>query len=175
MSGCPAPKYTRAQRVAVAAAYRPWDVGAQRVAELAAAGNLLHPSGARLDPFHIPPNTVRAIARRARSKGADERADLRLAAMEPRDALEQMRVHLADVIETELERIEIEQSQDRQVSGEAIRQLARAVREYAALPAPDERRPRAPGAKLNGIREGGQTRGGLAGKIIAASARNGPW
>ena len=40
--------------------------------------------------------------------------------------------------------------------------------ELAAIPGPNDPHPLAPGAKINGMRNGGETRGGLAGKILAA-------
>jgi hypothetical protein len=86
--------------------------------------------------------------------------------MAPRDAVEQMRVQLAAVIEAEFDRLDIEQSQDRPISGEAPRQLARAVREFASIPGPTDRRPPKPGAKVDGVRVGSETRGGLAGKTL---------
>jgi hypothetical protein len=164
-----APRYTQWQREAVAAAYTLTTATAGRVAALAAAGELEHPSGARLGPFEIPESTVRSIARRARAKEADARATLGLAEMEPRAAVEFLRLQLADVIDTEFDRIEIEQSEGRAVSGEAFRQLARAVREFSCIPGLRGPRQPAPGVKMNGVRDGGETRGGLAGKMLAAS------
>ncbi len=71
-------------------------------------------------------------------------------------------------------RIEIEQAEGRLVTGEALRQVARALRELAAIPGPNDPRPPAPGAKINGVRNGSETRGGLAGKILAASRETAP-
>jgi hypothetical protein len=160
-------RYTRWQREAVVAAYAL--TCARRVADLAAAGELEHPTGARLGPFEIPESTVRSVARRARGREAAAQAARRLVDMEPRDAVERMRVQLAEVIETEFDRIEIEQSEDRPVSGETLRQIARAVREFASIPGLRDPRPPAPGAKVSGVRDGSETRGGLAGKVLAAS------
>jgi hypothetical protein len=164
-----AARYDRWQREATASAYTLTTATAGRVAELAAAGELDHPAGARLGPFEIPESTVRSIARRARVKEAAAEAALGLADMEPRDAVERMRLQLADVIDAEFDRLEIEQSEDRLIGGEAIRQLARAIREFSCIPGLREPRSPAPGAKVNGARDGGETRGGLAGKILAAS------
>jgi hypothetical protein len=80
-----------------------------------------------------------------------------------------MRLQLADVVEAEFDRLEIEQSEGRPVSGEALRQLARAIREFSSIPGLRDPRPPAPGAKVNGARDASETRGGLAGKILAAS------
>src|ERR1019366_7851956 len=70
--------------------------------------------------------------------------------------------------------IEIEHSEGRFVTGEALRQVARAARELAAIPGPTDPRPPAPGAKVNGVRYGSETPGGRAGKIMAA-AREAEW
>ncbi len=164
-----ASRYTRWQREAIAAAYTLTTATAGRVAEVAAAGELEHPSGGQLAPFEIPDSTVRSIARRARAKEATAQATLGLAEMEPRAAVELLRVQLADVIDREFDRIEIEQSEGRPASGEALRQLARAVREFSCIPGLREPRAPAPGAKVNGVRVGSETRGGLAGQILMAS------
>jgi hypothetical protein len=161
-------RYTQWQREAIAAAYTLATATAGRVAELAAAGELEHPTGVRLGPLEIPESTVRSMARRARVKEEAAQAALSLAEMKPRDAVERMRLQLADVIEAEFDRIGIEQSEDRSVSGEALRQLARAIREFSSIPGPRDPRPPPPGVKVNGTRNGGETRGGLAGPILTA-------
>jgi hypothetical protein len=164
-------RYTQAQREALAAAFEQPGVTARDVVELAAAGALTHPSGAMLDPFIATQSTVRSQARRERLRRQRDAANTRLAELPARDALERMRVRLADAIEAELRRIEIEQAQnpDRSVDAEQLRQLTRAVREFTWIPGPDERRPAPPGAKRDGVRQGGETRGGLAGRILRAS------
>src|SRR5205823_6462688 len=86
----------------------------------------------------------------------------------PRDAVERLRRQLVTALAEELTRIEIEQMEGRQVTGEQLRQVARALRELASIPGRDDPRPPAPGAKVNGVRDGSETRGGLAGKILAA-------
>jgi hypothetical protein len=137
------------------------------VVALAAAGTLVHPSGARLAPFDTTENTVRSVARRARRAEGTALATAEAVDLPPRDAVERLRRQLVTAIDTELTRIEIEQDEGRSVGGEALRQVARAVRELACIPGPSEPRPPAPGAKLNGVRQGGETRGGLAGRILA--------
>jgi hypothetical protein len=156
----------------MAAAFERPGVSAGHVVDLAAAGSLTHPTGARLGPFLTTQSTVRTQARRARLRRERVAANTRAAELPPRDAVERMRCELADVIEAELRRIEIEQAQGRPVSGEAMRQVARAIREFCWIPGPDEPRPQAPGAKRNGTRQGGETRGGLAGQILRASQQH---
>jgi hypothetical protein len=162
-------RYTLWQRDAIATAYTLTDATARRVAQLAAAGELEHPAGARLAPFEVPENTVRSIARRERIRRAAAQAAVPLVDQPPRDAVERLRQRFVAALDTEMTRIEIEHSEGRFLTGEALRQFARAVRELAAIPGPTEPRPPAPGAKVNGVRNGSETRGGLAGKIMAAS------
>ncbi len=164
-----ASKYTQWQREAVAASYTLTDSTAGRVVQLAAGGELEHPSGARLGPFEVPENTVRSIARRERIRRAAALAAVPLVDRSPSDAVERLRQRLIVGVDAELTRIEIEHSGGRFVTGEALRQVARAVRELAAIPGPTDPRPPAPGAKRSGVRYGSETRGGLAGKIMAAS------
>lgn len=159
-------KYSLAQKEAIAAAYE--HLSASGVVELAAAGRLTHPSGATLGPFATTQGTVRSTAARARRRHERDAAAAKASALPPRDGVERLRRDIADAIERKVRSLEIEESYGRQVSGEEIRQAARALRELAALPGPDERWPPAPpGAKRNGRRQGGETRGGLAGRILA--------
>jgi hypothetical protein len=167
-------RYTLWQREAVAAAVMLAGATAPRVAAVAAAGELEHPSGARLGPFEIPENTVRSIVRRERARQAAAQAAVELVDQPPRDSVERLRQRLAVAIDAELTRIEIEQAEGRQVTGEVLRQVARALRELASVPGPNDPRPPAPGAKVNGVRDGSETRGGLAGKILATSRANQP-
>jgi len=164
-----APRYDRWQREAIAAAYALTTATAERVAELAAAGELEHPSGGRLAPFDIPASSVRSIARRARAREAQAEAFAELWTLPPRDAVERLRCRLIDSIDRELTRVGIEQEAGRALDFRAFSGIARALRELAWLPGPTEPQPRRPGSKLNGVRQGGETRGGLAGKMIAAS------
>lgn len=165
--GTIASRYTRWQREAVVATYEPLDITAKRVVELAASGALKHPSGALLAAFDIPENTVRSVARRARRREAVEAQGVGLLVISPRSAVERLRQRFVQAIDRELSRIEIEQQEGRSITGEELRQVARAARELAAIPGPNDPRPPAPGAKVNGRREGGETRGGLAGRILA--------
>jgi hypothetical protein len=164
-----AAKYTQCQRDAIATAYTLTDATAGRVAQLAASGELEHPAGARLGPFEVPENTVRSIARRERIRRAAAQAAMPLIDQPPRDAVERLRRRFVAALDTELTRIEIEQGEGRFVTGEELRQVARALRELSSVPGPNDPRPPAPGAKVNGVRDGSETRGGLAGKILTAS------
>jgi hypothetical protein len=162
-------RYTLWQRDAIVMAYTLTDATAGRVVQLAASGELEHPAGARLGPFEVPENTVRSIARRERIRRAAAQAAVPLVDQPPRDAVERLRQRLIVGVDVELTRIEIEQAAGGRVTGEELRQVARAVRELTAIPGPTDPRPPAPGAKRNGVRYGSETRGGLAGKIMAAS------
>jgi hypothetical protein len=163
-------RYTQPQREAIAAAYALTNATAGHVVALAAAGQLEHPTGAQLGPFDVPESTVRSIARRDRLKDAAALAATPLVDLPARDAVERLRVQLVDAIDAELRRIEIEQAAGQPISGEALRQVARAIRELSSIPGQYDPRPPPPGAKRNGVRDGSETRGGLAGLILAASS-----
>jgi hypothetical protein len=156
--------YSSAQREAIASTYL-LGAAAREVVTLAAAGELQHPSGATLRPFVTVEGTVRSLGHRERrrrlkaSEAVDPDAD-------PRDAVERRRRALLAAIDTELRRMRIEQEQGRLTKLDRLRQIARAIREVAALPGPSEPRPPAPGAKVNGVRQGGETRGGIAGRVL---------
>lgn len=161
--------YTDPQRDAVERAWLERGIRpARRVAALAAAGEL-----EGLDPFTIPEATVRDIGRRARKRQAGEVRSA-LAQLPHRDAINTLRVRLLAASDRELERLERRQRAGRDVPGEELRQIARAVRELAALPGPDDPRPVPPGQRdparqgpdKRGERNGGPTRGGLAGAIL---------
>lgn len=168
----PTARYTTWQREAVAAAVVLTGATAPWVVAVAAAGELEHPSGARLGPFEIPENSVRSIVRRERIKRAKAQAAVPLVDQSPRDAVERLRQRLVTGIDVELTRIEIEQAEGRKVKGEELRQVTRAIRELASVPGRNDPPPPAPGAKVIGVRDGSETRGGLAGRILATSRDN---
>jgi hypothetical protein len=160
-------KYSDEQRAAVVAAFVDGGSTAPEIVDLASAGSLEH-DGEQLAAFEMPASTVRSLARDARRRRSGAmRSDLANAA--PADALEDLRRRLVSAIDHELRQVERRQSAGKAVkgAGEELRQLARAYRELAARSGPTGSRPPAPGAKVNGERDGGQTRGGLAGALLA--------
>lgn len=158
-------KYTPAQREAAALAYEDRKVRpARRVSELAAAGALEH-NGQPLAPFKMPVNTVRDLVRDLRKRRAGLKSS-ELAKQPPRDAVEALRRRLVNLADRELAHEEKRKPGD--VEPEKLRQLVRVVRELAALPGPADPRPPAPGQRQNGQRNGAETKGGLAGDILAA-------
>lgn len=175
-----AQKYTDAERDAVRqhAATHP-DATGEQISELARRG-LLTLDGERVPAFKMPAATVRDFKRRAR-RAAEGRARSALEAKPPRDALEILRRRLVSMTDHKLARCErlLANGEHEKVDGEHIRQLARAVREIAAIPGADGtpaagRRPgeHVPGTgkgKGDAATDGGRTRGGLAGSIIAAA------
>jgi hypothetical protein len=167
MSGTFSSKYSDGQRAAVVAAFVDRGITAPAVVELASAGNLEH-DGEQLAPFEMPASTVRSLARDARRRRSGAmRAELANAA--PADALEDLRRRLVSAIDHELRQVERRQSAGKAVkgAGEELRQLARAYRELAARTGPTGSRPPVPDAKVNGVRDGGVTRGGIAGPLLA--------
>jgi hypothetical protein len=164
--------YTQQQRDAVAYAYEDRRIRpAKRVVTLAAAGEL-ELNGTLLDPFEVNEDSVRHYARVLRKERAGQ-VTSQLSDQAPRDAVEQLRRRLVNVADAELKRQERAARKDG-ADSEKLRQIARAVREIAALPGPNDPAPPAPGAKAAGQRTGGETRGGIAGPLLAAHrAENG--
>jgi hypothetical protein len=163
-------RYTDAQRDALVEAYVDRGVRpARRVAELAAAGELTH-NGEPVERFTVPVSTVRSLARDARRH---RHSTATLDSLAPRDAVERLRLRLIRAIDRELNRVERRQRAGEPVKGEELRQLARAQRELAQIPGLRDPLPPAPGAKVNGVREGGETRGGLAGPMMRDLRSNG--
>jgi hypothetical protein len=161
--------YTDDQRDAIAYAYEDRRIRpARRVVELAAAGEL-EINGRTLEPFTCSQNTVRDFAAKLRKRRAGEKSS-ELAKAAPRDAIEALRRRLVNAADAELAAMEKRQKNGKSVPGEELRQVARAVREIAAIPGPSDARPAAPGARVNGARDGAETKSGqgLAGKILGA-------
>lgn len=161
-------KYTKAQKDALAHAYRERNIRPARlVVDLAARGELEW-NGEKLDPFETNEDQVRHLGRLLKKRRHGEQTS-QLAQLPPRDAIEALRrrlVNAADAMLTDLEdQLEKEAGK---ADPERLRQITRAVREAAALPGPNDPRPTAPGAKVNGHRDGAETTGGLAGGILKA-------
>ena len=165
VSGAFSSKYSDEQRAAVVAAFVDGGMTAPAVVDLASAGQLEH-DGEQLGRFEMPASTVRSLARDARRRRSGEmRSELANAA--PADALENLRQRLVSATDHEMRQIERRQRAGKVVKGEELRQLARAYRELASRTGPADSRPPAPGAKTNGARDGGTTRGGIAGPLLA--------
>jgi hypothetical protein len=163
--------YTPEQREAMAVAIVDRGIKpARRVVELAAAGELTL-DGRTLAPFATNENTVRDCARNVRKRRAGElKSDY--ATMPPRDAVEAMRRRLLSLADRELA---VAESKKRgTVKQELLRQIARTVREVAAIPGPDDPRPAQPGQRKPGTgeHEGGRTSGGMAAAILGAASQS---
>jgi hypothetical protein len=159
-------KYTDQQRDAIAHAYEDRRVRpASKVVAMAAAGELEH-DGQPLPAFKCTQNTVRDFAQKLRKRRRGE-LTTKLAHAAPRDAIETLRQRLVSAADTMLADLERQLQRDASTTDpERLRQITRAVREASSLPGPDDPRPKAPGAKTDGRRDGGETKGGLAGDIL---------
>lgn len=169
--------YTDAQREAMAEAYEDHGIRpAAKVAVLAEAGKL--PAG--LEPFEVKGGaaTVRDCARKLRNRRAGRLAS-ETAKRPPRDAIESLRIRLLSAIDHELAQVEGDQRKRgkdaKPVDPERLRQLARALREAAAIPERTDPTPPKPGHGPKAERVGGQTRGTttLGGQILADANREG--
>lgn len=141
---------------------------ASRVVELAAAGELTL-NGQPVAAFKCNADTVRHEARVLRKRRAG-RVTSKLAETAPADAVETLRRRLVNAADAMLQEEEKRSPKVRDPG--KLREIARAVREIAAIPGPRDPRPVPPGAKKDGKREGGETRTGLAGDILRDHAQS---
>lgn len=171
------------QRDACARAVVDRGLGPADVVRLAAAGDL-EPG---LDPFTVPPATVSSWASRLRKRRAGTVATAQ-SATPAAQRIAGLQARLLNAVEHELNAVERAQRKRNAgpVDAERLRQLARALREAAAIaPAPrasgaaqgshESGRPATPGQRdATGEHAGARTRGGLAGGILADLAGGGP-
>lgn len=157
-------KFSPEQRDAVAHAYEDRRIRpARRVAQLASLGELTTSDGTILPPFKISIDYIRDLAADLRRRRLGHKTS-QLAALPPRDAIEHLRRRLVNAADAELQTLERQKPGTRDL--ERLRQIGRLIREAQAIPPPTEPRPPAPGARANGQRDGGETRGGLAGQLL---------
>lgn len=162
------------QRDACARAVVDRGLGPAEVVRLAAAGELEPGLGA----FTVPPATVSSWASRLRKRRTGTVATAN-AATPAAERIATMQARLLNAVEHELAAVERAQRKRgaQPVDGERLRQLARALREAAAIaPAPrasgaatgESARPTVPGQRepTTGEHAGSRTRGGLAGGIL---------
>lgn len=163
-----ATKYTNEQREALACTYVDSGVRpAGAVADMARRGELVL-RGERLDAFETNENTVRheVLKLRKRRSTAIARGT---GGASPRDSIENFRQRLGVVIDRKLHDLEL--MSPKRVEPAQLQGMARAVKEFAALPGPDDPRPVPPGQKMPGTQQtnGSRIGGGLAGEIVAAA------
>lgn len=167
-------KYTDDQRAAIIRAgldlrIRPFT----DITRMAAAGELrAEVNGPLIPPFEIPDSTVRDLCRSRERRRAGQTVKGDLANEAPRTQAEMLRKRLVALIDIELERLE---KARKPLDAEQIRKLARALRELALLPGPDEVRiPRAPAERQadGSLADDHATRDSLAGQILRASDRH---
>jgi hypothetical protein len=140
---------------------------ARRILELAQAGEL--EDGLPAEPVTI--DMVRHwIGEEKRARAG--RKPSAVASMPARDAVELLRRRLLTASEEMLRRQE-NKSPDKR-DPEMLRQIARAVREAAAIPGPTDPRPSKPGQRdpRTGEHNGTHTTGGLAAQIAATANRS---
>lgn len=126
-------KYSDEQRAAVAAAANTPGLTAKRVRELANAGELRSGDGRHLEPFDVPENSVRHYARMARLRPA---AGTSAAAPGSGDDVGQLRRRLLKVANAEMAKLEQRSKGNANVTGEELRQMARALTEIHRLQIP---------------------------------------
>lgn len=162
------------QRLGVQQAYAERNIRPiRRIVELAREGELTA-NGELIPAFELKESTARDVGVRYAQRLAGVR-ETPLADVQPRDAIEQLRRRLVSATDASLGLVEHKMATKKQpANGEELRQLARAVREIAAIPgsgvggAPAKT---APGSHVPGKGKlDGATSGGLAGSVIAAAS-----
>ncbi len=157
-------KYTQDQRdSAIHAALDRHITPRKAIVELAKRGELLTPDGRKVRPFDLNIYTLRGwtrAAERRRQGKIDGRIN------DPDDALEGLRTRMLIIGNDELTYWERKPRGKR--DHEQIRQIARMLREAAAIPRKGEGRGRAPGQKVDGVQTEGRSRAGMVGSLIAA-------
>lgn len=145
-----------------------------QIVRMANAGELRSQAGGDFVPaFEIPYSSARSIGIAAEQRRIGKNVPDRLLNKHPRDRAHELLNRLSGIVDCELERLEKRQRSHKPASGEEIRQLARAMREIAAVPDPREiRLPRAPGQReTDGTHSpDGATSGGLAAKAVLVAA-----
>lgn len=134
------------------------------ICRLAAAGELTL-KGEKIAPFTIPNPTARGYVEQAR-RGREGHILSALGSAPPKDALEDMRRRLVNMVDYELRLAGKDQkASKRPKDPDFWRKMARALREIASIPSPEQTRlPMMPGAEANE----GTTRNALASSILRA-------
>jgi len=144
---------------------------ARLVIQLAREGNLTTRTGEKVPAFELNPHTFRDFITRERKR---RRGPVKGGGMNslsnPDDVLEGLRRRMIALADSELGVCERQRQGKR--DPEHMRQIARLVREVAALPKPGEGRSKTPGAKENGVRTEGQSRDGMVGALLHAHRRS---
>ena len=141
---------------------------ARLVIQLAREGNLTTRTGEKVPAFELNPHTFRDFITRERKR---RRGPVKGGGMNslsnPDDVLEGLRRRMIALADSELGVCERQRQGKR--DPEHMRQIARLVREVAALPKPGEGRSRTPGDRdANGKMVDGKTTGGIVGKMLNA-------
>lgn len=135
------------------------------VVAMAERGELVTRDGRKVRPFTINPNTLKQLiaATKRRRQGRISGA----AFENPEGTIEALRKRLIALADAELSWLE--RRRRGTVEPEHMRQIARAIREAAAIPVNGTVRGRAPGEREpNGHQPDQHTRGGMAGALLKA-------
>jgi hypothetical protein len=159
-------KYSVDEKEAVIYAYLDRRIRPLRaIVDLAARGELVTRDGRQVRPFDLNPNTVKSWLQVAKRK---RQGTIRGAAFEnPEGTIEALRKRLIALADSEI--AYLERKRRGNVDPEHMRQIARAVREAAAIPVNGQPRGRKPGeVDENGHQPDQHTRGGMAGALLKA-------
>ena len=146
---------------------------AKAVMQLAREGNLTGRDGRTVPAFSIGESYLRILVtnERKRRRGPVKGGGMN-SLSNPDDVLEGLRRRMIALADSELGVCERQRQGKR--DPEHMRQIARLVREVAALPKPGEGRSKTPGAKENGVQTEGRTRTGIVGQMLHAHRQGAP-
>lgn len=165
-------KYTDEQKEAVIFAKNVRRFTGKAIANLAAKGELESPTGAEMEPFSMPPNTIYSLARKALAKSHKTMAS-ELVNKPPADANEAIRQRLVEIADRKTKYL-VDQARrkPKEIDTLETTRLARMAREVAALPAYGLRAPQ-PGRPSTGAPEGESVARNNEAAAIYAAAKGG--
>lgn len=156
-------KYTADQRDALVRAYTVEKLTGPEAVAAAAAGTL-QLRGKRIPAFETNADYVRDCARKVKARRTGKHVG-ELAQLPARDAIEALRQRLVNVAEAMVTDLETLKPND--IDPERFRQIVRCVREAQHIAGRKETPPPPPGTRRNGTRVDAETKGGIAGGILA--------
>lgn len=165
-------KYTVEQKAAVTEAWLERGIRPYRHVQALAKAGQLTLRGTRVDPFDMPISTMTGLIRDERKRRAGK-VESPFGNVSPLDAVDALRLDLLGVADAEIRWLKRQRTGKR--DPDRMRQIARVLREIAALPGAKDGRAHQPGQRdpATQRQNEGRTRNGLAGAIIAASRSNG--
>lgn len=162
-------KFSTEQREAAAEYRLDRALTASKVAELAKAGELTY-RGKKVGPFEITPSYIADLGKKLEKRRRGQ-SPSRIAEVEHRDAIESLRRAAVTEAERLLRAFQAKAVKDPDnADPKRLGEIIKTIQLAAALPDRNDPRPSVPGARVNGVKQGSEIRGGLAGALLKANA-----